>query len=159
MCEIEQSLCFYCTWVYEHENYVPLLAAKLGLVSGALIVHGKHNKYRGIPLNATARAALVAYDSSLLKPSQDPTPLFRSEKRHTQLTERGLGYLVRKYADRTHVKDVSPHDLRHRFGYRMAQSVPLHRLAQLMGHDSLNTTMLYVQGTRRDLQQAVETIA
>ncbi len=25
--------------------------------------------------------------------------------------------------------DVSPHDLRYRFGYRMAESVPLHRLA------------------------------
>jgi integrase len=30
---------------------------------------------------------------------------------------------------------VSPHDLRHRYGYRLADSVPLHRLAQLMGHD------------------------
>lgn len=109
--------------------------------------------------NATARAALMAYDSSLLKPSPDLTPLFLSEKRHTQLTERGLGYLIKKYADRAHVSDVSPHDLRHRFGYRMAQAVPLHRLAQLMGHDSLDTTLIYVQGTKEDLQQAVETIA
>ena len=28
-----------------------------------------------------------------------------------------------------------------------------------MGHDSLDTTMLYVKGTQQDLQQAVETIA
>jgi integrase/recombinase XerD len=55
--------------------------------------------------------------------------------------------------------DVSPHDLRHRFGYRMAESVPLHHLAQIMGHDSLDTTTLYIQGTKHDLQQAVETIA
>jgi site-specific recombinase XerD len=48
---------------------------------------------------------------------------------------------------------------RHRFGYRMAESVPLHRLAQIMGHDSLDTTKLYIQGTKHDLQQAVETIA
>jgi integrase/recombinase XerC len=132
---------------------------KLGKRSGTLTVQGKRNKYREIPLNATARAALIAYDSSLLKPSHDPTPLFLSEKRHTQLTERGLGYLIKKYADHAHVSDVSPHDLRHRFGYRMAQSIPLHRLAQLMGHDSLDTTMLYVQGTKQDLQQAVEQIA
>ncbi|HEU5377537.1 MAG TPA: tyrosine-type recombinase/integrase, partial [Ktedonobacteraceae bacterium] len=132
---------------------------RLGKRSGTLTVRGKRNKYREIPLNATARAALAAYDSSLLKPSHDPTPLFLSEKRHTQLTERGLGYLVKKYADRAHVSDVSPHDLRHRFGYRMAQSIPLHRLAQLMGHDSLDTTLIYVQGTKEDLQQAVETIA
>ncbi len=48
---------------------------------------------------------------------------------------------------------------RHRFGYRLAESVPLHRLAQIMGHDSLDITKLYIQGTRHDLQQAVETIA
>jgi integrase/recombinase XerC len=55
--------------------------------------------------------------------------------------------------------DVSPCDLRHRFGYRMVESVPLHRLAQIMGHDSLDTTKLYIQGTKKDLQEAFETIA
>ena len=128
--------------------------------SGSITVHGKRNKYREVPLNATARSALVAYDPFLMKPhAQDRTPLFRSEKRHTRLTERGLGYLVKKYAEQARLRNVSPHDLRHRFGYRMAATVPLHRLAQLMGHDSLNTTMRYVQGTKDDLQRAVETIA
>jgi integrase len=46
-----------------------------------------------------------------------------------------------------------------RFGYRMAAAVPLDRLAQIMGHDSLDTTMIYVQGTKQDLQQEVEKIA
>ena len=132
---------------------------RLGKRSGIITVHGKQNKYREIPLNATARAALLAYDPSLQKPHSSTTPLFLSEKRHTQLTERGLGYVIKKYAARARVCDVSPHDLRHRFGYRMAESVPLHRLAQIMGHDSLNTSKLYIQGTKHDLQQAIETIA
>jgi integrase/recombinase XerD len=72
---------------------------------------------------------------------------------------RALGYLITKYAVQAQVADVSPHDLRHRFGYRMAEVVPLHRLAQIMGHDSLDTTMLYVRGTKQDLQQDVEKIA
>ena len=133
---------------------------RLGKRSGSITVHGKRNKYREVPLNATARAALLAYDPLLVKPhAQDTTPIFRSEKRRARLTERGLGYLVKKYVEQAELRDVSPHDLRHRFGYRMAGTVPLHRLAQLMGHDSLDTTMLYVQGTKEDLQQAVETIA
>jgi integrase/recombinase XerD len=41
----------------------------------------------------------------------------------------------------------------------MAQVVPLHRLAQIMGHDSLDTTMIYIRSTKADLQQAVEKIA
>ncbi|HYU74784.1 MAG TPA: tyrosine-type recombinase/integrase [Ktedonobacteraceae bacterium] len=128
--------------------------------SGSITVHGKRNKYREVPLNATARVVLLAYDPLLTKPhAQDVAPLFRSEKRHARLTERGLGYLVKKYVAQAKLRDVSPHDLRHRFGYRMAATVPLHRLAQLMGHDSLDTTMLYIQGTKQDLQQAVEAIA
>src|SRR5256885_15576153 len=34
---------------------------RLGKRSGTITVHGKRNKYREIPLNATARAALLAY--------------------------------------------------------------------------------------------------
>lgn len=49
--------------------------------------------------------------------------------------------------------------LRHRFGYVMSEKTPLHRLAQIMGHDSLNTTMVYVRATRADLQSEVEKIA
>ena len=132
---------------------------KLGKRSGTIQVFGKRTKYREIPLNATARAALEEYDPFLRKGSHDTAPLFLSEKTHTRLTERGLGYLITKYAERAKVHDVSPHDLRHRFGYRMAALVPLHRLAQIMGHDSLDTTILYTQGTKQDLQQEVEKIA
>ena len=70
-----------------------------------------------------------------------------------------LGYLVKKYAPHAKLADVSPHDLRHRFGDRMAESVPLHRLAQIMGHESLDTTTLSLQGTKQDVHQAVETMA
>ncbi|OLE97536.1 MAG: hypothetical protein AUG75_07030, partial [Cyanobacteria bacterium 13_1_20CM_4_61_6] len=82
---------------------------RLGKRSGTITVLGKRNKYREVPLNATVRAALEAYDTSLKKPSSDPTPLFLSEKKHARLTERGLGYIVKKYAERAHVRDVSPH--------------------------------------------------
>lgn len=40
-----------------------------------------------------------------------------------------------------------------------ARSVPLHRLAQIMGHDCLDTTRLYVREAKQDLQQEVERIA
>ena len=68
--------------------------------------------------------------------------------------------IVKKYAALAKIKDLSPHDLRHRFGYRLAEAnVPIHRIAQLMGHDSYNTTMIYIRGTEADLQKAVEQIA
>lgn len=67
--------------------------------------------------------------------------------------------MPRHPAEAASLINVSPHDLRHRFGYQMAKSVPLHRLAQIMGHDPLDTTMLYIRGTKQDLQQDVEKIA
>ena len=124
--------------------------------SGYLKVWGKRNKYREVPLNATARQALADYLAAL-----DPQApfLFVSQRTREQLTPRGVGFLIKKYAQKAGLPDLRPHDLRHRFGYRMAETVPLHRLAQIMGHDSLDTTLIYIQGTEHDLQQAVEQIA
>ncbi len=127
----------------------------LGKRSGTLEVIGKRNKYREVPLNTTARKVLEEYLPTL---SVETVFLFPSNKTGKALSERALGYIVKKYAHDARLADVSPHDLRHRFGYRMSESVPLHRLAQIMGHDSLDTTRLYIQGTKQDLQQAVETI-
>ena len=124
--------------------------------SGVLRVRGKRNKYREVPLNSTAREALTAYRATVAK---DSPALFCSQKTSGALTERALGYLIAKYAALAKVADVSLHDLRYRFGYRMAAMVPLHRLAQMMGHDSLDTTMISVQGTKQDVQQEVEKIA
>ena len=74
-----------------------------------------------------------------LKRYSGSASLFPSAKTKEALSERALGYIVKKYAEKAKIVNVSPHDLRHRFGYRMAESVPLHRLAQIMGHDSLDT--------------------
>jgi integrase/recombinase XerC len=128
----------------------------LGKRNGTLRILGKRKKVREVPLNTTARSILNQYLETL---PQECQYLFSSEKTHHALTGRALGHLVTKYATLAQVSDLSPHDLRHRFGYRMAEVVPLRRLAQIMGHDSLDTTMLYIRGTKQDLQQDVEKIA
>jgi len=132
----------------------------LGRRSGHMAIYGKRNKYREVPLNSTAREALTSYLQTL---PPEATYVFPSRKHSTDVVgpigERALIYIIGKYAEWARVADVSPHDLRHRFGYQMARVVPLHRLAQIMGHDSLDTTLRYVRGTQQDLQHAVETIA
>jgi integrase/recombinase XerD len=135
---------------------VRLRQVHVGKRSGTLEVIGKRSKHREVPLNTTARAALAEYLPTLPAGS---VYLFPSHKTRQALSERGLGYVVKRYAALARLTDVSPHDLRHRFGYRMAAAVPLHRLAQIMGHDSLDTTLLYVRGTKADLQREIEKIA
>lgn len=137
----------------------------LGKRSGHLAVYGKRGKYREVPLNVTAREALREWMASLpegspwLFPSRKGKTNGSGESEAQPITVRGIGYLVKRYAGLAKVENVSCHDLRHRFGYRMAQKTALHRLAQIMGHDSLDTTMVYVRGTQGDLQRSVEEIA
>jgi len=138
---------------------------KMAKRSGNLKVWGKRGKYREVPLNFTAREALAEWmvelpeEASCMFPSRKGEKNGDGERELRPITDRALGYVVAKYATLAKVEDVSPQDLRHRFGYEMAKRVPLHRLAQIMGHDSLDTTMIYVKGTPGDLQQAVEEVA
>lgn len=130
---------------------------KIGKRSGVLLVRsGKRNKQREVPLNSTCRAALQKYMDTLPK---DSPYLFPSEKTGKRLTERGLRHIIHKYMKEANISGLSAHDLRHRFGYIMSENTPLHRLAQIMGHDNLNTTRIYVSATRADLQSEVEKIA
>jgi integrase/recombinase XerC len=130
---------------------------QLGKRSGSVTVRsGKRNKHRDVPLNVTTRAALEIYLPTL---KEESIYLFPSEKTGQRLGERALRYLIKKYMQLAKLEGFRAHDLRHRFGYVMAERTPLHRLAQIMGHDSLDTTMIYVQATQADLQTEVEKIS
>lgn len=117
---------------------------------------GKRNKQREVPLNRTARCALEEH-IRLSEISQ--SYLFPSSKTGKRLQERAIRHILQKYIRLAKLEGFSAHDLRHRFGYVMAERTPLHRLAQIMGHDNLNTTMIYVRATQEDLQGEVEKIA
>ncbi|MFC4765994.1 tyrosine-type recombinase/integrase [Effusibacillus consociatus] len=138
-----------CDLAPEHIN--------IGKRSGQVIVRsGKLNKQREVPLNSTCRAVLEKYLPTLPPGTKY---LFPSEKTGGRLSERALRHLIQKYMKLARLEELSAHDLRHRFGYVMAVNTPLHRLAQIMGHDSLDTTMIYVKATQADLQSEVEKIA
>ena len=130
--------------------------------SGWLIVRaGKRGKQRRVPLNVTVRKALEGYLGELASTAETAPGqfVFRSEK-GGGLTERGLRYVVSKYVQIARLEDVSPHDLRHRFGYRLAKTgTPLQEIAQLMGHDSTDTTLLYTKATGADLEARVARLA
>lgn len=63
----------------------------VGKRNGTLRIIGKRKKERSVPLNASARSALLKY---LEAQPQERTYLFPSEKTGKALTERALGHLV-----------------------------------------------------------------
>lgn len=55
---------------------------------------------------------------------------------------------------------VPSHTLRHTFGKNLVDAgVPLDRVAQLLGHESVDTTRIYIAPSEQDLQREVEKVA
>jgi integrase/recombinase XerC len=124
--------------------------------SGSLTVRkGKGRKQRTVPLNAEARAALLELKAAGLKGAPEVLHGQRGP-----LTARGVQAILRRYVGPVKVEDLSPHVLRHTFGKNLADAAtPIQVIADLMGHESLETTRRYVQPGQDDLAAAVERLA
>lgn len=125
---------------------------KISPRSGMVSVIGKGNKYREVPLNATARKILSRW---LEKHTDDY--LFPGQK--GALDAKSLWNVVTKYAYRAHL-DISPHTLRHTFCKNAVDmGVSLEKVAMMAGHSTLDVTKIYTVPSVKDLQDAVERIA
>ncbi len=118
---------------------------------------GKGEKFRTVPLNVDTRKAVQAYLRR--NDLQNGSYLFVSQ-RGGPLQPSGIYYLVNRYAYDARLEDVTPHTLRHTFGKNLVDAgVSLDRVAQLLGHESVNTTRIYTTPSEQDLQRDVEKIA
>ena len=87
---------------------------------------------------ATARTILTEYQRWLvIQGRMLAGHMFMSQRTGRNLIPCGVRFMLDKYTRRVGEEDLGPHDLRHQFGYRMVEREPLQRLAQIMGHDSL----------------------
>ena len=125
---------------------------------GVLTVRGgKGEKFRRVPLNVDARKTIQAYLE--VRPAQDGDRLFRGQ-RGKPLKPSGIYYLIKRYAHVARLEDVTPHTLRHTFGKNLVdENVSLDRVAQLLGHESVDTTRIYTTPSEQDLQREVEKVA
>lgn len=117
-----------------------------------LMVKGKGNKERRVPLTANTYNAISKYREArrLLKKKQD-TVLF-------PFSYSKLWRMVSEVAKRAGVK-ASPHILRHSYATELLDNdTDIRDIAEAMGHASLNTTMLYAKTKPRRLTEAAAKI-
>lgn len=138
---------------------------------------GKGDKARFVPLNQSARQALADYVAPLLEVNPQVKkiaaiwknmnrlePLWKSE-RNNPLSVREMSRMIGQAIQQCAVlgqapAEATPHSLRHTFATRYLLRHPgdLVGLARLLGHNSIQTTQIYVQPTEEEMARRVSQI-
>ena len=126
---------------------LPLAAARPG--ARFLVVRGKGDKERLVPLGEAATRALEAYLPArprfMAEGARSPW-LFPSRASAGHLTRRRLAQMLKEIASRAEIapERVSPHVLRHAFAtHLLDHGADLRALQKMLGHADIATTEIY----------------
>jgi site-specific recombinase XerD len=106
----------------------------------AVRAYGKGNKPREVPVGDTWRQWLDSHWRTLAKGA-----FAFVDTNGVQLTRRSIAYIVEKFCVSAGIDPVfTPHDLRRSFATELLDAgVDIGTVAELMGHNSLDTTSIY----------------
>ncbi|WP_084365187.1 site-specific tyrosine recombinase XerD [Rhizobium sp. RU36D] len=142
---------------------VSLPARVLGQEGRFLVIRGKGNKERMVPLSRTAIAALKTYGeirAELEANQKQQSPwLFPAASKEGYLPRQVFARDLKGLAIRAGLdpEAVSPHVLRHAFASHLLQNgADLRVVQELLGHSDISTTQIYTHVLEERLHQLVQ---
>jgi integrase/recombinase XerD len=128
-----------------------------------IIVVGKGNRERVIPVHPTAATAVVEYLEEF-EPSYNALPpykdyMFPSNSKHGHLTRQGFAKMLKEIADQSGIdrKKISPHVIRHAFAtHLLRRGADLRSIQKLLGHKDISTTQIYTNISNERRKELVE---
>ena len=139
---------------------LPLASAKPD--ARVLLVCGKGNKERIVPLGAPARAAIADYRgkrATFLRQGEASPFLFPSRSKPGHLTRERVGQLLKELAVTAGLDParLSPHVLRHAFASHLVDhGADLRSVQEMLGHADIATTQIYTHVETERLKRLVE---
>lgn len=128
---------------------------------GYILVRGKGNKERVVPVSDVALAEIRAWMSErdLIPCKSGEENILFISRRGRRLTRQMIFLMIKKLAIAAGVrKNISPHTLRHSFASHLLEGgANLRAIQQMLGHESIATTEIYLHIDRSHLREEILT--
>ena len=127
-----------------------------------LLIRGKGDKERIVPLTPGARETLKCYESvreRVFAGGNLSRWLFPSRGPEHHLTRQRFGQMLKNHAEKCGIdrRCISPHVIRHAFAsHLLAHGADLRVLQQMLGHADISTTQIYTHVLDERMRHLVE---
>lgn len=125
-----------------------------------IIVIGKGNKERLVPINNTAQKFIVLYlqERNKLTPKPGNKDILFLNRRGGKLSRQMIFIIIKKLAETIQLKKkIHPHTFRHSFATHLVEGgADLRAVQEMLGHESITTTEIYTHLDKSYLRQTME---
>jgi len=141
---------------------ITLKFSDLFFEEGFIRVIGKGNKQRFVPIHQSAQKYILMYINEIrshIQPQKGSEDIVFLNRRGKSLTRQMIFTILKNLSVAINLnKKISPHTLRHSFATHLLKNgADLRAIQQMLGHESITTTEVYVHLDKSYLKEVVET--